>query len=333
MKLLRKILFPFSLLYGLILFIRNKLYDNGLISSKSYDFPVICVGNISVGGTGKSPMVEYLVELLKKEHCVATLSRGYKRSTKGFRLLTGEETTKEVGDEPLQFKNKFPKVAVAVDENRQHGIAALRNLKKQPEVIILDDAFQHRKVKAGWNILLTAHDDLYTDDYLLPTGNLRESKSGVARADCIVVTKCPEKISVEARNSIRGKLQPANAQSVYFSTIVYDDHVVNGTTPKKLADLEPFVLVTGIANPAPLVEFLKQKQLVFKHIEFSDHHHFSAAELKKLRQYETILTTEKDYMRLKKEILQEKLYYLPIRTEIIDDTAAFDKEIHDFVRN
>lgn len=331
MKLLRKILFPFSVLYGLIVFVRNKMFDKNILSSKSYPFPVICIGNLSVGGTGKSPMVEYLINLLKSEHKIATLSRGYKRTTKGFRLLSGNETTSEVGDEPLQFKTKFPEIMVSVDEDRQDGIAKLRDLKTPPEIILLDDAFQHRKVTAGLNILLSSYGDLYIDDFILPTGNLREPRSGAKRSDIIVVTKCPPTISLEEQEEIRGKLKLDKNQSLYFSTIMYNEKVLNAFSSKELINLGSFTLVTGIANPRPLVEFLKKLKLNFKHLAFPDHHHFTNSELDVLQQHKTIVTTEKDYMRLKNELPVDQLFYLSIGTEIIGGSKAFDREIINFV--
>lgn len=331
MKLLRKLLFPFSILYGLIVFLRNKMFDKNLLSSKSYDFPVICIGNLSVGGTGKSPMAEYLIRLLRENNKIANLSRGYKRSTSGFHLLTGKENPSMVGDEPLQFKTKFPEIAVAVDENRQHGISALRKLKPAPKVILLDDAFQHRKVTAGLTVLLTAYDDLYADDFLLPTGNLRESKRGAERANIIVVTKCPKDISLAERKRIRRKLKPKNTQTLYFSTIVYNENVSNGVSSIKPADLGAFTLVTGIAKPAPLLTFLNEMNLNFDHLEFPDHHNFTTSELRDIKQHKTILTTEKDYMRLKDELPKEQLFYLSIETKIIGEAVKFDKEVSDFV--
>lgn len=332
MKLLRKILFPFSLLYGAIIFARNKMFDLGWISSKSYNFPLICVGNLSVGGTGKSPMVEYLIRLLNEDNPVATLSRGYKRNTKGFHLVQVGESSAEAGDEPLQFKTKFPEIMVAVDEDRQEGISKLRKLRPSPEVIILDDAFQHRKVVAGLYILLTAYSDLYVDDHLLPTGNLRENRAGSERADIVVVTKCPATISVGERKKIVEKMNLAKTQSLYFSCIEYDEYVTNGTSQKKLTDLPPFVLVTGIANPSPLVAFLSTKKLNFQHVAFPDHHRFSEKEIRELRRHPLILSTEKDYMRLKNELSAKQLFYLPIETKFLKEGSEFDKEIVDFVK-
>jgi len=199
MKILRILLFPIVPIYFTITWLRNWFYNKNIFGTKSFDFPVICVGNLSTGGTGKTPMIEYLIRLLSPKNNVATLSRGYKRVTKGFILADKDANVDTIGDEPFQFYNKFKDITVVVDEDRQNGIKELRDLKTQPNIVLLDDAYQHRKVKAGFNILLTAFNNLYINDIVLPTGNLREPKSGAKRADIIVVTKCPEDLSEEKR--------------------------------------------------------------------------------------------------------------------------------------
>ena len=331
MKFIRIILFPFVPIYFLVTWFRNLAYDKGWFKSVSYDFPVICVGNLSAGGTGKTPMVEYLIRLLKDETNLATLSRGYGRKTKGFLLAENNITATELGDEPFQFYHKFKdEITVAVDEDRQHGISTLRAIKPKPEVVILDDAFQHRKVKAGYNILLTTYNNLYVDDFVLPTGNLREPKKGAKRANIIVVTKCPEFLSQNDKEAIVLKLKPKVYQHVFFSHISYNDSVLNETQKVGLKALKSFTLVTGIANAKPLVNYLKSQQLDFNHIEFKDHHNFTADDVKKLSKLERIVTTEKDYMRLKNEaVLKGKLYFLPIKT-VIDNSEQFDALVKAF---
>ncbi|HSN48353.1 MAG TPA: tetraacyldisaccharide 4'-kinase [Flavobacterium sp.] len=216
MNLLRKILFPFAILYGFITGIRNFLYDKGILKSYSFDVPVIAVGNLSVGGTGKTPQIEYLIRLLSPKYKVATLSRGYKRQSKGFVLADSTSNAEILGDEPFQFYKKFNKIQVAVDADRKHGIDQLLSQTNKPEVILLDDAFQHRKVKAGFYILLTSYGDLYSDDFMLPTGNLRESNSGAQRADMIVVTKCPATLSLDEQNEIKAKLKLEPNKELYY---------------------------------------------------------------------------------------------------------------------
>lgn len=333
MSAARKLLYPFSLLYSGVTALRNELYDHGIFKSNRYDLPVIAVGNLSVGGTGKSPMVEYLIGLLKDGRQVATLSRGYKRSTSGFYLLTGKETAAEVGDEPLQFKMKFPNVLVAVDEDRSHGIEELLKLDPKPEVILLDDAFQHRRVKADFYILLTPFENLYSKDLVLPAGNLREPKSGAKRADIVVVTKCPENISPARQQEIQKELKLEQDQKLFFSKIAYSEKVYSAEATLSLSDLlnKKVTLVTGIANPKPLVAHLRKKGLEFVHLNFPDHHNFSTSEISDLRSKECILTTEKDYMRLKNDISKERLFYLPIKTTLLENTEEFEKLIKELL--
>jgi len=314
--------------------IRNFLYDSRILKSESYTFPVICVGNLSVGGTGKTPMIEYLLELLLLNYKVATLSRGYGRSTKGFRIVTNAESAKNVGDEPLQFKSKFNSAIIAVDENRSRGITKLKK-EHNPDVILLDDAFQHRKVKAGLNIVLTRYNDLYEDDFMLPTGNLREPTVGVGRAKIIVVTKCPKDLPLAQQEGIRNKLNPRNYQRLFFSYISYNNHILNGTEEIELKNLidKEITLVTGIANPSSLCDFIKASGISFNHLNFPDHHNFSSEEIKKISESKLIVTTEKDFMRLKGEIANDKLFYLPIKMKFIQDSNSFDKEISNYVIN
>ncbi|WP_055435670.1 tetraacyldisaccharide 4'-kinase [Lacinutrix algicola] len=326
MKFIRVLLFPIVPFYYVITWLRNKLYDLDIKTSKSYDFPVVCVGNLSAGGTGKTPMVEYLIRLLKDEYRLATLSRGYGRQTKGFILGGNKASAQTLGDEPFQFYNKFKKdIKVSVDEDRQNGISNLRNLDKKPNLIILDDAFQHRKVKAKLNILLTTYSNLYYKDIVLPTGDLREPKKGAKRAQIIVVTKCPNNLSLEEKNRIETKLKPKDYQNVFFSSISYGKEVIGAKNNIALSNLKVFTLVTGIANAKPLVAFLRSKGLNFDHLEYSDHHDFSRKEIETISKSELIITTEKDYVRLiTEEKLNLKLYYLPIEVAI-DNNKTFDK--------
>jgi len=335
MKLLRYITFPFVPVYYIITWFRNLLYDYNIKSSKSYNLPIICVGNLSTGGTGKTPMVEYLIRLLKDEYKLATLSRGYGRKTKGYLLGDENASAETLGDEPFQFYSKFfNTINVAVDGDRQNGIANLLKLNPKPEVIILDDAFQHRKVKAGFNILLTTYANLYIKDWVLPSGNLREPRQGAKRAQFIVVTKCPNTLSKELKQSIIKKIAPKKDQHVFFSTIVYSSNVISLNETKALDTLSTFTLVTGIANASTLTTFLKEKQLQFNHLEYKDHHHFSNEDVDIIAaSNKIIITTEKDYMRLKDfNKLKDKLFYLPIETHI-DNTLAFNSIVGNYVFN
>lgn len=334
MNLLRKILLPIVPIYYLVTWLRNKMYDLEIKKSYTYDFPVIVVGNLSVGGTGKSPMVEYLIRLLKDKVQLATLSRGYKRETKGFQLVEVLSAVKEVGDEPLQFKKKFTDVTVAVDADRRNGIANLRALGVKPDVILLDDAYQHRRVKAGFYILLTAYYDLYVNDIVLPTGNLREPRKGAGRADIIIVTKCPPDIGLEEQNKITNTLKIAVHQTVLFATIDYGDEIVGASGTKSIDSLQgsDFTLVTGIANPMPLVAHYTSLGLKFNHINYPDHHNFTKKELEGLQKHELIITTEKDYVRLISEIRDTALWYQPMRMRFIDNEKIFIDKISTLIQ-
>ncbi|WP_139002182.1 tetraacyldisaccharide 4'-kinase [Hyunsoonleella aestuarii] len=334
MKILRYILFPFVPVYYLVTWLRNKLFDLGLLKSVSYNFPVICVGNLSVGGTGKTPMIEYLIRLLKDDFAVATLSRGYKRKTKGFQLANKNSSAASLGDEPFQFYSKFKEnILVAVDADRINGIKNLIVQESSIEIVLLDDAFQHRKVKAGFNIMLTTFEKPYFSDIVLPTGDLREPRRGAKRADIIVVTKCPKGLSNSDKDSILKQIKPNKNQHVFFSSISYSDKVFTMESKRNLSELNDFTLVTGIANANPLVEFLKVNKLEFEHLNFKDHHEFSIEDIEALKQKELILTTEKDFMRLKQYAeLKDKLFYLPIQVKM-DNEATFNKLVLDYMKN
>lgn len=332
MKLVRKILLPIVPIYYLVTSLRNKLYDAGVKKSTSYAFPVICVGNLNVGGTGKTPMIEYLINLLKEDFKVATLSRGYKRKTVGFQLADKNSNADSIGDEPFQFYNKYKDdIIVAVDANRNNGIKNLISANDVPEVILLDDAFQHRKVNAGFNILLTTYSNPYFSDYVLPTGNLREPRSGANRADVIIVTKCPINISEDEKLEFISRINPKKSQQVFFSSIRYSNKVFSDESSKEIKELKAFTLVTGIANASPLVSFLSEKGLNFEHLNFKDHHNFTQNEIDDLNNETLIITTEKDYMRLKQyESLKDKLFYLPIEAAI-DKAESLNGLILNFV--
>jgi len=332
-KFIRFILFPVVPIYYTVTWLRNWFYDKEIKPSKSYHIPIICVGNLSTGGTGKTPMIEYLIRLLKDDKSIATLSRGYKRITEGFVLGDESATADTIGDEPYQFYKKFKGVNIAVDGNRQNGIAELLSLENKPEVILLDDAYQHRKVKAGFNILLTAYYNLYSNDIVLPTGNLREPRSGANRADIIVVTKCPKDISETEKREITMRLKLKPHQKLFFSYINYSDKVISMNNTMEIKELKKFTLVTGIANAKPLADFLSEKGLSFDHIEYTDHYNFRPSDIEMLTKKELIITTEKDYMRLSdNEDLENHLYYLPIDLKI-DNSQVFNNIVMSFVND
>ena len=330
MQIFRKILFPFSLLYKIITRVYHVLYDKGFLSSTSYEKPVICVGNLSVGGTGKSPMIEYLITLLNDDVRIAVLSRGYKRKTKGFKYVLEDDCARDVGDEPLQIKRKFKSITVAVCADRRAGIAVLL---ENNDVILLDDAFQHRKVKAGLNILLTSYNHLYVNDFILPTGNLREPKIGFKRADLVVVTKCPDKLTAVQQRQLESELGLMPRQKLFFSKIGYSEFIKNNKEMMPLNSLKDvvFTLVTGIANPSPLLSFLRTKGLKFEHLNFPDHHTFSESDLKLIASKPFVLTTEKDFMRLSDKIEKGSLYFLEIETVFIKQNTIFNEQVLNFV--
>ena len=338
----RKYLKPLSVLYEKIVKVRNDLYDNEVLKSTKFTVPTIVVGNLSVGGTGKSPMIEYLVRLLKNDYKVAILSRGYKRKTKGFLLANEQTKVSEIGDEPMQFYQKFKhdNVLVAVDANRVNGINKLLQLKNPPEVILLDDAYQHRKVQGGFNILLTPYNELYVDDSMLPSGDLRENSSGAKRAQVIIVTKCPEHLSEEEQFKISQKLQVEMHQTVYFSKIAYAEEIIgkNKQIPLKKIKEYTVLLVTGIAKTKPLTTFLEGENITFKHLKFKDHYNFKEKDIKRIRdeyqknnsEKKIILTTEKDYVRTFADS-DLKIFYLPIETKFLDFQESFNTKIKRYV--
>ena len=334
MILLRKILFPFSILYGIITAIRNYMYDEGFLKSYSFEKPTIVVGNLSVGGTGKTPQIEYLIRLFSEKYQVATLSRGYKRKSEGFVLAGASTVVEDIGDEPFQFFTKFKTIQVAVDTDRKNGIEQLLSQKNQPQVILLDDAFQHRKVKAGFYILLTSYADLYADDCMLPTGNLREYPSNAKRADVIIVTKCPPNLSQESLETVRKKLNPKAHQQLFFTMISYDEYCYSEIGKMTVTSMKEKdkLLVAGIAKPESFFDYLRNDSDVV--LRYVDHHDFTAAEIDSILQQASgkpILTTEKDYMRLKGKIPNEQLYYLPIQSSFLSNREVFDQLLLNYV--
>lgn len=348
MRILLFLFYPIALLYGFIMFVRNKFYDWGLFKSTSFNFPVISVGNLTVGGTGKTPHVEYLINLLSKEFKIATLSRGYGRETSGFIVASKDSSFREVGDEPVQFSQKFNKLLVAVDEDRVHGIRKIINDYPSTQVILLDDAFQHRAVKPGLSILLTDFHNLYAEDYPLPVGRLREFRSAAKRADIIIVTKFPKILSPISVRQITGVLKPKTYQKLYFSYIKYGElkpmqGIEASTLPEKISSALVFA---GIANMYPLIEHVRLMINSVEILEFSDHHKYTHRDLQKIKdafedifsKNKIIITTEKDAMRLGfpeiPGILADlPIFYIPIEIKIHREyRQAFNDQIEEYVR-
>ena len=346
LKSFRYILFPFSVVYSLVIRIRNLVYDLKLARSATFNFPLICVGNLSVGGTGKTPMTEYLVRLLQRRYRVATLSRGYKRKTKGFAIAEDPTTALQIGDEPMQLHRNFPGVPVAVCEERIVGIPQLLHQRPETEVIILDDAFQHRSVSAGLNILLTGYHDLYTRDFMLPAGNLRDSRDSARRADLIVVTKCPPDLGEPERQGVLSELHPLERQKIFFTKILYDTPYHLFTREKQPIRTGCHVLlVCAIASPEPLKDALNSWTAAYDMLLYPDHHIFSTDDLREIidrfsriqEPGKMLITTEKDSVRLLKyesELRDLPVYVLPMRHEFLfDESSAFDYEIYRFVES
>ena len=341
----RILLFPFALLYWLGIAVRNWLYNKNILHSTSFGLPVICVGNLAVGGTGKSPMVEYLIVLLREQFKIAILSRGYKRRTKGYALADESSTALDIGDEPMQFHTKFPGIPVAVGEERVLAIPQLMHDRPETQAIILDDAFQHRSIKAGLNILLTDYSNLFTRDFYLPTGDLRDLKSEYKRADIIVVTKCPNDLSESEKQKLVSEVNPGKDQSVFFTTMHYGQpyHLINKNS-YTFSDTTEILLVTGIANPAPLKSLLESRSKAYQMLQYPDHRIFTIDDLKEIRTKfasmdsvdKIILTTEKDAVRLVKfntEIINWPLYVIPVRHHFLyGEEGKFNQLVCGFIR-
>jgi tetraacyldisaccharide 4'-kinase len=344
MKTLRRLLFPFSLLYGLVVIIRNWCYDAGILKSREFDLPVICVGNLDVGGAGKTPMTEYLIRLFKDHYPLATLSRGYGRKTQGYQTATAAATAAEVGDEPAQFKHKFPGITVAVCEERAVGIY---RLQKEHKLVILDDAYQHRAVKPGFSILLFDHGRINEPHLLLPAGNLREPFSGRWRADVLIVSKCPETLTADEKELMAKRIQPLPFQLLFFTSIAYQPLQYLQSKQSDVAlDADTIVfLLTGIANPEPLVQHVKNYTPHVNHHNYPDHHRFSLKNITKLAdefaacpaQKKVIVTTEKDAQRLVEHELLPLVKTLPILVQpvgvrFLNDGPQFDRLVTEYVR-
>lgn len=346
-------LYPFSLLYGMGVGLRNKLFDWKIFRSKSFDIPVICIGNITVGGTGKTPHTEYLVSLLRKEYSVAVLSRGYKRRTKGFILADDHSTSSTIGDESYQIKTKFPEIRVAVDSKRVRGISKLLELKNPPvQVVLLDDAFQHRYVEAGINILLTDYNRLFCEDVLLPAGRLREPDKGKNRAQMVIVTKCPRDIKPIDFNIIAKRLNLFPWQQLYFTRLrygklipVFKDSTSRKRTLETLNGNEQILLLTGIVSPEAMEEEIARYNKNIHLASYGDHHNFSKKDLKKIAKEfhqlpgeKLVITTEKDAARLLShpdmdEELKRNIYALPIEIEfLLNQESIFKQNIITYVR-
>lgn len=347
------ILFPVAVLYGIITGIRNWLFDQEILPSTTFNIPIISVGNLAVGGTGKTPHTEYILSILQNEWKTAFLSRGYKRKTKGFLLAEAHSDSETIGDEPFQIYRKYPEVAVSVDEKRVHGVKKLQELIPDLKLVVLDDAFQHRYIQAGLSILLTDYSNLYTQDMLLPAGQLREWKSGSKRANIIVVTKCPEDMKPIEMRIFEAELSPETNQLLFFSSFIYDE--LTPVFPESVQEVWTFeqikdrkaevLLVAGIVSPKPILEKVSNYSIKVKSLFFEDHHAFQPKDFTLIiKQFDAllpenklILVTEKDAARLLSnpnfpETLKPYLFAMPIRVKILhDQETLFIQKIKNYV--
>jgi len=337
--ILRRLLLPFSWIYWLVTHCRNKLFDSGKMPSTSYDVPIISVGNITVGGTGKTPLTEYIISLLSDITPIALLSRGYGRKTKGVIIADENSTYEQIGDEPMQMKLKFPKLMVCVAEKRVDGANALLNLPNPPKIILLDDAFQHRHIKPGFSILVTDYYRPMWRDFVFPAGNLRESRRGIKRADAVLVSKCPKSLSTDEAKFIKKKLKLTSNQKLFFSSIEYEEPTsLTGNKRDFVEELSKndyrLTAVAGIGNPKPFFNKAAKFSDKFKTVRFKDHHNFTERDIDKIKMASTdeygnkslILTTEKDAVRLSSlpfldDDLAKRIWYIPILPKIL-----FNKE-------
>jgi tetraacyldisaccharide 4'-kinase len=348
------LLYPFSILYRMVTDVRNLFYNTGIFQSEEFELPVICIGNITVGGTGKTPHAEYLIDLLRKDFKVALLSRGYKRRSKDFRFVSHSSSAEETGDEPLQVFLKFPDILVAVDRDRVNGIRTIIKEHPETEVIILDDGFQHRKVKPGLSILLIDYNRLITKDYLMPYGNLRENRNNRKRADVIVVSKVPETSSGSEMENITREVRWNERQKLFFTSISYMDLIPlfknsaqeRPGLPEQNRKNHGAVLITGIAAPGQFKTFLEKYFEEIIPLDFPDHHFFSEKDLEKIikalkdlkSEEKIIITTEKDAVRLREftnidDSLKRSFYYIRVGVSFMKEKKnEFDNMIIEYVR-
>lgn len=345
--LVKILLAPFSLLYGMIMSLRDFFYRKGLLKSVEFNLPVISVGNLSVGGAGKTPHIEYLILLLRDYINIATLSRGYKRKSRGYIEVKQKMTAEQVGDEPLQFKRKFPDVMVTVSESRSFGIPQIVSDQPDTQLVLLDDAFQHRSVKPGLNVLLTEYSHPFTRDFLLPSGRLREWRSAYERADIIIVSKCPQTMEEAARQAFIEEIKPFPHQQLFFSYYRYHKpyYIFDGRYRANLQEDWDVLLISAIARTEYLTDYLTGKVGTVRALEFEDHHYFTKSDMADLKRSfselksdkKIIITTEKDAMRMelhRKFLFEERLpiFVLPVQVQFhFDEGPVFNEAVKNFL--
>jgi len=351
------ILFPFSIIYGFIIWFRNVLFNTGILRSQTFQIPVIIVGNITAGGTGKTPHIEYLIRLLKDKYSIAVLSRGYRRKTGNFFVASAQSGVSEIGDEPLQIKLKFPEITVAVDRDRVNGIKKLIDNRDKPDIVLLDDAYQHRYVQPGLSVLLIDFNRPIFNDFILPAGDLRESKSNIDRANIILITKCSEELNVNDSKEFSSKLKLSGDQKLFYTCYSYGDPKPvfpceqQKDFPISLEYLQKksvkILLVTGIANPRPLRQYLKKNIYVADELVYPDHFQFTEKDLHYIKkrfnalpgESKLIFTTEKDAVRLKESGFSNKeffkhFYYIPIEVKFLfNGERPFNQIVDRYLKN
>jgi tetraacyldisaccharide 4'-kinase len=342
MKVYKVLLFPFAILFDIVTRVRNRLYNQGLRPSAQFDLPVISVGNLTVGGTGKTPMIEHLIRLLAPAYTIATLSRGYGRSTKGIRIASDNDDASSIGDEPYQLYKKFHhKVTVLVGEERALAIPYLLHERAEVQVVLLDDAFQHRKVKPSFQILLTDYNHPFYSDFLLPAGRLRESRTGASRADAIVVTKCPPALKDDEKIILEKTIRTYSDSPVFFSAIRYGVPVAFNSG--SVFSDDAVILVSGLANASPLEDVVKRNYKMVKHLAFVDHHRYSQKDMELICQEAklhgaSVLTSEKDAVKMNSHkfenfMAEASFFYLPIEIEFLKNGQDFDQMVINVVKN
>ena len=333
---MRSLLLPISLFYYLFQFVRNKLYKWNLLTSKYFDIPTISVGNLSVGGTGKTPLVNYIISTFKNDYKIAFLSRGYGRSSSGYILASKNTVVNEIGDEPYLIKKNHNELIVAVSENRVHGIEKTLEKIKDIQMFVLDDAFQHRKLKCKLNIILSKFSKPYYNDFVIPSGNLREPKSGIKRAQIIIISKCPYDLNKTNRQEIIKKINPLPYQKVFFTTIDYNECLVgkNNIMINDLID-SPILLVTGIADSSELEKYLNKKKIIFDHLRFDDHHNYSQNDINLIKSKsigKKVVTTKKDYYKIIAIESIKNIYRIDISIKFLAGKDDFNYEIGKVLR-
>ena len=327
MNRVKFLLFPLSLIYLIVTNIRNLFYDFKIFKSNSFDTPIIGIGNISVGGTGKTPFVEYLIKKYSKTFNMVLISRGYKRSSKGFQKATSKSSPNSIGDEPFQIFNKFKNIKVAVDKNRVNAVSKILAEYPKTDLVLLDDSFQHRKINSKLNILLTTYSNPFFNDFILPVGSLRESKTSFKRADIIVVTKSPERLDKVKLKTIQHKVNLQSHQKLFFTKISYNNNL-KGDCINNFSSIknQKVFLVTGIANSSSFINFFKKNKIDFDHFSFSDHHNYNQDEINQIESSgnNLIITTEKDYQKIQFLERKNKWSYLEIEIKFLENEDEFD---------